>query len=86
MWPNPPFPANLVIFTEEIPNGKLHFLCSDGNENDRNIYAVNLKFNSKFNFYKFISNINQVTCGTLSGEQIFEVSGSGKLGFFHVTL
>ena len=24
MWPNP----NLVTFTEEIPNGKLHFLCS----------------------------------------------------------
>ena len=23
------FPADLVTFTEEIPNGKLHFLCSD---------------------------------------------------------
>ena len=66
MWPNPRFPLDLVTFTEEIPNGKLHFLCSDGNENDRNIYAVNLKFHWKFNFYKFISNINQVTCGTKS--------------------
>ena len=28
MWPNPPFPENLVTFTEEILNGKLHFLCS----------------------------------------------------------
>ena len=28
MWPNPQFPADLVIFTEEILNGKLHFLCS----------------------------------------------------------
>ena len=28
MWPNPQFPADLVIFAEEIPNGKLHFLCS----------------------------------------------------------
>ena len=28
MWPNPQFPANLVTFTEEILNGKLHFLCS----------------------------------------------------------
>ena len=28
MWPNPPFPADLVTFTEEILNGKLHFLCS----------------------------------------------------------
>ena len=29
MWPNPQFPADLVTFTEEIHNGKLHFLCSD---------------------------------------------------------
>ena len=29
MWPNPQFPADLVAFTEEILNGKLHFLCSD---------------------------------------------------------
>ena len=28
MWPNPKFPADLVIFTEEILNGKLHILCS----------------------------------------------------------
>ena len=28
MLPNPQFPADLVIFTEEILNGKLHFLCS----------------------------------------------------------
>ena len=25
MWPNPQFSADLVIFTEEILNGKLHF-------------------------------------------------------------
>ena len=29
MWPNPQFPADLVTFTEEILNGKRHFLCSD---------------------------------------------------------
>ena len=29
MQPNPHFPADLVTFTEEILNGKLHFLCSD---------------------------------------------------------
>ena len=29
MWPNSQFPADLVIFTEETLNGKLHFLCSD---------------------------------------------------------
>ena len=28
MWPNPQFPADLVTFTDEILNGKLHFLCS----------------------------------------------------------
>ena len=27
MWPNSQFPADLVKFTEEILNGKLHFLC-----------------------------------------------------------
>ena len=28
MQPNPQFPADFVIFTEEILNGKLYFLCS----------------------------------------------------------
>ena len=28
MWPNRQFPADLVTFTEEILNGKLHFLRS----------------------------------------------------------
>ena len=28
MWPDPQETANLVTFTEEILNGKLHFLCS----------------------------------------------------------
>ena len=27
MWPNSQFPADLVTFTEEFLNGKLHFLC-----------------------------------------------------------
>ena len=29
MWPNPQETGDLVTFTEEIVNGKLHFLCSD---------------------------------------------------------
>ena len=29
MWPNPHFSADLVTFTEEILNGKPHFLCRD---------------------------------------------------------
>ena len=32
MWANPQFPADLVTFTEEILNGKLHFLYSDSSE------------------------------------------------------
>ena len=29
MWPNPQFPPDLVTFTVEILNRKLHFLRSD---------------------------------------------------------
>ena len=32
MWPNRQFPADLVTFTEEIVNGKLHFLRSISNK------------------------------------------------------
>ena len=32
MWPNQQFPADLVTLTEEILNGKLHFLCGAGKE------------------------------------------------------
>ena len=28
MWPDPQETADLTTFTEEIFNGKLHFLCS----------------------------------------------------------
>ena len=28
MWPNPQFPADLITFTEELLNGKIHFLSS----------------------------------------------------------
>ena len=28
MWPNPQFSADLVTYTDEIPNGKLHFLST----------------------------------------------------------
>ena len=29
MLPNSQFPADLVLFTEEFLNGKLHFLCNE---------------------------------------------------------
>ena len=44
MRPNPQFPADLVTFTEEIPNGKLHFLCSGATEMP--IKTMNLNLNS----------------------------------------
>ena len=33
MWRNPQKTSDLVKFSEEILNGKLHFLCSDGSGN-----------------------------------------------------
>ena len=35
MWPNPQFPADLVTFTKEILNGKLHFFCSEKSFTER---------------------------------------------------
>ena len=32
MLPNPQFPADVITFTEEIFNGKFHFLFSDVQE------------------------------------------------------
>ena len=45
MWPNPQFSADLVIFTEEILDGKLHFLCSDKISNKWS-FKEHLRFNS----------------------------------------
>ena len=39
MWPNPQETADLVTFTEEILNGKHHFLCSVACEIKRNIFG-----------------------------------------------
>ena len=38
MWPIPQFPANLVTFTEETPNVKLHFFaqCQKSQSHDQN--------------------------------------------------
>ena len=51
MWPNPQENAYLVIFAEEILNGKLHFLCSVPNNTLAEQVAVFLK-NSIFEFGK----------------------------------
>ena len=50
MWPNPQFSTDLVTFTEEIINGKLHFLFSAKN-------YQNILFLSRSNHMKiFVKN------------------------------
>ena len=50
MWPNQQETAYLVTFTEEILNGKLHFLCSDSYSGSLvvdTLNAVNFKVDDK---------------------------------------
>ena len=42
MWPNSQFPADLVTFTEEILNGKLHFLRSVACKSLHSIFVFSL--------------------------------------------
>ena len=46
MWPNPKETADLVTFTEEIHNGKLHFLCSESliSINPWSTFSMGLQF------------------------------------------
>ena len=44
MLPNPHEAADLVTFTEEMLNGKLHFLCSVLISNDYDLLRVVLSF------------------------------------------
>ena len=48
-WDQIQFPADLVKFTEEILNGKLHFLSSASDENYHNIRVLNNKIFMKKN-------------------------------------
>ena len=41
MWPNLQFPADSVTFTEEILNGKLHFLCSEIQVRETSLMSLN---------------------------------------------
>ena len=66
MWPNPQETADLVTFTEEILNEKLHFLCSESNNSDsdllfsrngnkkRTCFIIFLIF-ANFSFFVFVS-------------------------------
>ena len=44
MWPNPQETVDLVTFTEEIINGKLHFLCSVFEREDLGTSVKNMEF------------------------------------------
>ena len=71
MWLNPQFPVDLVIFTEKILNGKLHFLCS----------AANLRNTKKpWNMFK-VNNKNTRT--TSQNESHSEQVTSGKYYFWN---
>ena len=54
MWPNPQFPADLALFTREILNGKLHFLC---NESYIQMIRVVLVLLTLVNIFRF-ANVN----------------------------
>ena len=47
MRPNPQFPADLVTFTEEILNGKFHFLCSKGLHKFSSLFIMKSLLNGK---------------------------------------
>ena len=44
MWPNPQIPEDLVTFTEEIHNGKLHFLCGASMKFECEVFKMSMKF------------------------------------------
>ena len=50
MWLNPQIPADLVTFTEEILNRKLHFLFSEmvDSESDNIINTSEIKYLKRF--------------------------------------
>ena len=46
MWPNPQFPADLVTFTEEIFNGKLHF-CAVPPSHEATLRSIQIDFKNE---------------------------------------
>ena len=58
MWPNPQLPPDLVTFTEELLNGKLHFLCNVFEVSNNNALAfiqavlIMSVFEQRLSFFK----------------------------------
>ena len=69
MWPNPQENCGLVTFTEEILNGKLHFLCSEGCETfdaKENVYMSWKSVLSKVAEWTAIILIDSISSGLLT--------------------
>ena len=63
MWPNPDKTVDLLIFTAEILNGKLHFLCTESRTNFTNIRgSISVVFLGILLFLWNICYVMMVTC------------------------
>ena len=52
MWTYPHETADLVTFTAEIPNGKLHYFCSASNVFEKDFMTAPINFILFFQAYK----------------------------------
>ena len=67
MWPNPLFLADLVTFTEEILNEKLHFLCSVRNlKKTKNLDTAKASQESDILIKNFSEGTNYCICHSIS--------------------
>ena len=62
MWPNTQETADLVRFTEEVLNGKLHFLCSDSVRKRCTVKNLHCKNNANLNLEWFLKIFNTWKC------------------------
>ena len=82
MWPNTQFPSDVVTFTEEILNGKLHFLCSVDQIRDHSIKYVEggvggeqgRAFEGTMKYFRYI----------LMGHEIFFKIFNGPQNIFYI--
>ena len=64
MRPNPQFPADLVSFTEEIRNEKLHFLCSDTLFFSKRFFfnwGIVSSHGNKIHFWRYFLGVNETS-------------------------
>ena len=69
MWPNSQETADLVTFTEEILNGKLHFLCSVEERKRKPKNEKNPNNNKKYYFtFPFLYGKLYILLGNILGK------------------